>query len=61
MGYFYLDFAQVTQQLEGLPGGTIPPESKLILESIKGLGMTVSFPNDSTSQFDAVLSIESNF
>ncbi|MGK7885466.1 MAG: DUF3352 domain-containing protein [Crocosphaera sp.] len=60
LGYFYLDFAQLNQQLEGLPGGTIPPETKPILESIKGLGMTVSFPNDSTSQFDAVLSIDSS-
>ncbi len=61
LGYFYVDFSQITKQLEGLPGATIPSESKPILQSIKGLGMTVSFPNDSTSQFDAVLSIESNF
>ena len=61
LGYFYLDCGQLTQQLDGLPSGTIPPETQPILESIKGLGMTVSFPNDSTSQFDAVLSIESSF
>lgn len=59
LGYFYVDFSQISQQLNQLPGETIPPKSKPIVESIQGLGITVSFPDNSTSQFDAVLSLPS--
>ncbi|EAZ92535.1 DUF3352 domain-containing protein [Crocosphaera chwakensis] len=59
LGYFYVDFSQIYEQLNQFPGETIPPESKPILASMKGLGMTISFPDNSTSQIDAVLSIPS--
>ncbi len=61
LGYFYVDFSQVSQQLNELPTGILAPESEPILNSVKGLGMTVSFPDQSTSQFDAVLSLDSSF
>ncbi len=61
LGYFYVDFSQISEQLNQLPIESLPPESEPIVKYVKGLGMTVSFPDDSTSQFDAVLSINSSF
>ncbi|MDJ0660134.1 MAG: DUF3352 domain-containing protein [Crocosphaera sp.] len=61
LGYFYIDFSQVSQQLNQLLTGGVPPESEPIIESIKGLGITATFPDKSTSQLDIFLSINSNF
>ncbi|MGK7940312.1 MAG: DUF3352 domain-containing protein [Crocosphaera sp.] len=59
LGYFYVNFSTIFQQLNTLPGNVIPPENKAILESIEGLGMTATFTNKSRSQLDLVLSIKS--
>ncbi|ACB53770.1 unknown [Crocosphaera subtropica ATCC 51142] len=59
LGYFYVNFSQVSQQLNQFPGERIPAESQSILDSAKGLGITVSFPDDSIGQFDAFLSLPS--
>ena len=59
LGYFYVNVSQIFQQLNTLPSSPIPPESQAILESIQGLGMTATFPNQSRSQLDFILSIKS--
>ncbi|HAC62432.1 MAG TPA: hypothetical protein DCF68_02560 [Cyanothece sp. UBA12306] len=59
LGYGFLDIEQIIISLDGLPGTIIDPEAKTILESIEGLGMTVTQPNKSTSQVDVILSLKS--
>ncbi|MEM8781143.1 MAG: DUF3352 domain-containing protein [Cyanobacteria bacterium P01_G01_bin.49] len=59
LGYFYLDFQQLTQQLKTFPGTLVDPDTEAVLNSIQGLGMTATLPNKSTSQLDLVLSIQS--
>ncbi|MDJ0508499.1 MAG: DUF3352 domain-containing protein [Crocosphaera sp.] len=59
LGYFYVNFSQIFQQLNALPGSPIPEENKAVLESIEGLGMTATFPNKSSSKLDLILSIKS--
>ncbi|MEA5535591.1 DUF3352 domain-containing protein [Crocosphaera sp. XPORK-15E] len=59
LGYFYVDINQVYTQFKAFSGSPVDPESQAIIESIQGLGMTVTFPNKTTSQLDLVLSIKS--
>jgi Protein of unknown function (DUF3352) len=58
-GYFYLDvektFALVTNKGQL---GYVPPETKAVLDSIRGIGMSASNPNDSTSQIEMLLALK---
>lgn len=58
-GYFYLDVEKV-YALAAIKGqvGSIPPESKAFLDSIRGIGMSASSPNDSTSQVEMLLALK---
>ncbi len=59
LGYFYVNFSEVFEQFNQFSGSPITAENQAIIESIQGLGMTVTLPNKSTSQLDLVLSIKS--
>lgn len=58
-GYFYLD-AEKAFAVAATKGqvGSIPPESKAIIDSIRGIGMSASSPNDSTSQVEMLLALK---
>jgi len=60
-GYFYLDMEK-TLALVNAKGQAafIPPETKAILDSIRGIGMSASSPNDSTSQLEMLLALKPN-
>lgn len=60
-GYFYLDMEK-TLALVNAKGqaASIPPETKAILDSIRGIGMSASSPNDSTSQVEMLLALKPN-
>lgn len=60
-GYFYLDMEK-TLALVNAKGqaASIPPETKAILDSIRGIGMSASSPNDSTSQIEMLLALKPN-
>ncbi len=62
LGYFYLDMAKVRTELFKLSEANtdpIPPEAKAILNSLEALALTVSLPDQTTSQFDLVLTVKS--
>jgi Protein of unknown function (DUF3352) len=58
-GYFYLDMDKTLALINAnAPAGTITPESKAILESIRGISMSASTPNESTSQVEMLLALK---
>jgi Protein of unknown function (DUF3352) len=59
-GYFYLDMEKVMPLIEKVSAqaSPMPPESKAILSSIRGIGATASNPNTSTSQMEMILSLK---
>jgi hypothetical protein len=60
-GYFYLDLQQantVINTITQLSGQPIPPEVKAFLDSIKGVGMTSTIPQNSLTQTDVIVSLE---
>lgn len=60
-GYFYVDMEK-TLALVNAKGqaASISPETKAILDSIRGIGMSASSPNDSTSQVEMLLALKPN-
>ncbi len=60
LGYGYLDIEKTTMFLNALPISTITPGAKTIINSVQGLGMTVTQPDQLTSQLDVVLSLISD-
>lgn len=60
-GYFYLDMEKTLALVNAKgQGASIPPETKAILDSIRGIGMSASSPNDSTSQLEMLLALKPN-
>jgi Protein of unknown function (DUF3352) len=58
-GYFYLDMEKTLALMTNKGQlGYMPPETKAVLESIRGIGMSASNPNDSTSQVEMLLSLK---
>ena len=58
-GYFYLDMDKTVALINAnAQAGAITPETKAILDSIRGIGMSASSPNDSTSQFEMLLALK---
>ncbi|MBW4664756.1 MAG: DUF3352 domain-containing protein [Chroococcus sp. CMT-3BRIN-NPC107] len=58
-GYFYLDMDKTVALINAnAQVVAIDPETKAILASIRGIGMSASSPNDSTSQFEMLLALK---
>ncbi|MBD2663800.1 hypothetical protein B6N60_01305 [Richelia sinica FACHB-800] len=59
-GYFYLDMDQTATLINRFASQTqpLPPETKAILGSIRGLGVTVNSPDKSTSQMEMLLALK---
>jgi hypothetical protein len=59
-GYFYLDMDQTAALINRFASQTqpLPPETKAILGSIRGLGVTVNSPDKSTSQMEMLLALK---
>lgn len=58
-GYFYLDMEKTVALMTSKGQlGYMPPENKAILESIRGIGMSASNPNDSISQVEMLLALK---
>jgi len=58
-GYFYLDMDKTVALINAnAQAGAITLETKAILDSIRGIGMSASSPNDSTSQFEMLLALK---
>ncbi|MCU0537393.1 MAG: DUF3352 domain-containing protein [Hydrococcus sp. Prado102] len=58
-GYFYLDVEKTVALLTAKGQvGTMPPETKAVLDSIRGIGMSASNPNDSTSQVEMLFALK---
>ncbi|WP_016953436.1 DUF3352 domain-containing protein [Anabaena sp. PCC 7108] len=59
-GYFYLDMDSTTTLITRIAaqGQPLPPEATGILSSIRGLGVTVNSPDQSTSQMEMLLSLK---
>jgi hypothetical protein len=62
LGYFYLDVEKTMSLMKRTvlvaEQSAIPPETAAILDSIRGVGMTSSQPNKSTSRFEMLLSLK---
>jgi len=61
-GYFYLDMdktmALVNRNLGGNQQSTIPPEASAFVNSIRGIGVTASQPDSSTTQMEVLLALK---
>ena len=62
-GYFYLDMDRAVSWLERYPYATsygyISPETLVVLNSIRGIGLTVVWPDDLTSEIEMVWALKS--
>lgn len=62
-GYFYLDMdktmAVLNNGLLKAQASTMPPETMSMLNSIRGVGITVTQPNDTTGQIEMLLALKS--
>ncbi|MFB2881206.1 DUF3352 domain-containing protein [Floridanema aerugineum] len=61
-GYFYLDMdktmALMNRNLPSTQASTIPPEVSAFLNSIRGIGITATQPDSSTSQMEVLLALK---
>lgn len=61
-GYFYLDMdktmALMNRNLASSQASTIPPEASAFLNSIRGIGLTATQPDSSTSQMEVLLALK---
>ncbi|MFB2892810.1 DUF3352 domain-containing protein [Aerosakkonemataceae cyanobacterium BLCC-F50] len=61
-GYFYLDMdktmALMNRNLASNPQSTIPSEASAFLNSIRGIGLTATQPDSSTSQMEILLALK---
>jgi hypothetical protein len=61
-GYLYLDMdktmALINRNLSANQPSTIPPETSAFLNSIRGIGLTASQPDSSTSQMEFLLALK---
>ncbi|MBD6619117.1 DUF3352 domain-containing protein [Komarekiella sp. 'clone 1'] len=61
-GYFYLDMDRTVSLVNrfAAQGQPIPPEANAILSSIRGLGVTATSPDKSTSELEMLLALKPN-
>ncbi len=62
-GYFYLDMKKLMAVLNNLPSAPsnyLPPESKAVLDSIRGIAATSTMGDRSTAELDLLLHLEPN-
>ena len=58
-GYFYLDMDKTVALINAnTQAGYLTPETKAILDSIRGISMSASRPNDSTSEVEMLLALK---
>ena len=58
-GYFYLDMDKTMSVLSSKPqSAAISPEASAILNSIRGIGMTTTSPDESTNQVEMLLGLK---
>ena len=59
-GYFYLDMDKTMSLVSRFPTQpqVIPPEASAIVNSIRGIAMTASSPDKSTSQIELLLALK---
>jgi hypothetical protein len=63
LGYFYFDLRQAKntfQTIAQMSGYPVTPESQAFLDSVKGLAMTSTLPENSIIAFEMILSLEKN-
>lgn len=57
-GYFYMDMDKTATLINRFPGQAMPPEANAIVSSIRGLGVTATSPDKSTSQLEMLLALK---
>ncbi|WP_017654626.1 DUF3352 domain-containing protein [Fortiea contorta] len=57
-GYFYLDMDKTVTLINRFPGQSLPPDASTILASIRGLGVTATSPDKSTSELEMLLALK---
>jgi hypothetical protein len=61
LGTFYLDVEQLMDKLNqfsALPPTNVPSEAQAMLDTIKGIGMTATLPDATTSQADIMITLK---
>ncbi|WP_084639535.1 DUF3352 domain-containing protein [Geitlerinema sp. PCC 9228] len=62
VGYFYLNMDKMVSILNNIPrlsnNGGIPPETRAVLDSMNGVGVTANWQNQSTSQLEMLFSLK---
>lgn len=61
LGYFYLDMDQAASIVDSIftaGGSPIPPQNKAILNSIRGVSVTGTWPDKSTNQMEMLFSLK---
>jgi hypothetical protein len=62
VGYFYIDadktWAIFQNLIPAAEKAKIRPEDKALIESIRGLAVTATYPNQETAEFEAILSLK---
>jgi hypothetical protein len=61
LGYFFIDVEQIIAKsggLNNLPTTELTPEAKAFLESVRGIGITATMPDKTTSKIDVLFSLK---
>jgi len=61
LGYFFIDVEQIIAKAGGinnLPPTELTPEAKAFLESVRGIGITATMPDKTTSKIDVLFSLK---
>ncbi|GCA69417.1 hypothetical protein MiYa_00943 [Microcystis aeruginosa NIES-2519] len=61
LGYFFIDVEQIIAKAGGinnLPATELTPEAKAFLESVRGIGITATMPDKTTSKIDVLFSLK---
>ncbi|MBE9264898.1 DUF3352 domain-containing protein, partial [Microcystis sp. LEGE 00066] len=61
LGYFFIDVEQIIAKAGGinnLPATELSPEAKAFLESVRGIGITATMPDKTTSKIDVLFSLK---
>lgn len=61
LGYFFIDVEQIIAKAGGinnLPATELTPEAKVFLESVRGIGITATMPDKTTSKIDVLFSLK---
>ncbi len=57
-GYFFLDMDKTISLMNRTPSQSLPPQANAILGSIRGLGVTATSPDKSTSQLEMLVALK---